>query len=940
MFRIMMQKLRHKKWMNLCLLLGSILLIATVVSFPLYQTAAYDRMLQDEFTNYIASEGKWPAMNELSVFVQKEAKGTTVARMEELMGRIYGDLGVTEKEKISYYTMIETKFHSTMNRKDADGLGVCLSALSGLPDHARMLSGEMFSETGLTEDNCIEVVVSQSAMVKMRLLVGETLELDSLTDAQNNPIRLYVKGVFEQASENDYYWQIDEQKLNNVMLMDMELFRSMFTGENAGKFSYTCTYYPQFEYSDLKASKVESLIAATDYLTTESAFSSTAARPAYRDILEEYGKKRERIRATLLILQIPVLIMLGAFLFMISGQMYDMERNEISVIKSRGSSGWQIFRLYLYQCTVLTLAGGAVGIPLGALFSRILGSARSFLEFDNANALELTFNTEVWAYAAAAMIVTLLIMALPAIRHSRVTIVKLKQQKALKKKSWWEKIFLDIILLGVSLYGYYSFHKNSTQLGESVLKGESLDPLLYVSSSLFIVGLGLLFLRLQPYLVRLIYTLGRRFWKPASYASFMENAKNGRKQQFIMLFLIITISLGMYHAAVARTILQNAYSNADYMNGADIIVQEVWTAVMDRNGMATGEYVEPDYTKYAAMDFAKGYTRVYLSSNGLLQDKSGERQKLTVMGIHTREFGEVTWVDQGLNDRHYFEYLNDLAPDADGVLVSENCRAKLGYEIGDRISYQPEGATSSSDGSKATTGKIVGFFSYWPGYAPTVTETNPDGTVTTRENYMVVAHYSKLKKVYGVKPYQVWVALKEGHDSAEAYQWFEDKKVRLTKYVDKASELRNTVEDPLLQGTNGVLTMGFIVTILLCAVGYMIYWIMSIRSREMIFGVLRACGMHKGELIHMLMNEQLFSGVFSVAAGIGVGKLASEMFVPIIQQAYAATNQVLPMHLVVNASDMARLYGVIIAVMILCLAVLILLIFKLNVTKALKLGEE
>lgn len=924
--------------MNLCLLLGSILLIATVVSFPLYQTAAYDRMLQDEFTNYIATEGKWPAMNELSVFVQKEEGGTTVARMEELMGRIHSDLGVTEKERITYYTMTEMKFHSTMNRKDADGLGVRLSALSGLPEHARMLSGEMFSETGLTEDNCIEVVVSQSAMVKMRLLVGETLEMDNLKDARNNPIRLYVKGVFAQASEDDYYWQIDEQKLNNVMLMDMELFRSMFTGENAGKYSYTCNYYPQFEYSDLKASQVESLIAATDYLTEESAFSSTVSRPEYRDILEKYGKKRDRIRATLLILQIPVLIMLGAFLFMISGQMYDMERNEISVIKSRGSSGWQIFRLYLYQCTVLTLAGGTAGIPLGALFSRILGSARSFLEFDSARVLELTFSTEVWIYAAAAMGVTLLIMTLPAIRHSRVTIVHLKQQKALRKKSWWEKIFLDVILLGVSLYGYYSFHKNSAQLGESVLQGESLDPLLYVSSSLFIVGVGLLFLRLQPYLVGLIYMLGRKFWKPASYASFMENAKNGRKQQFIMLFLIITISLGMYHATVARTILQNAYSNADYMNGADIIVQEVWRVVLDRNGSSTGEYEEPDYTKYASMDFAKGYTKVYLSSDGFLQDKNGERQKLTVMGIHTREFGEITWVDQELNGRHYYEYLNDLAPDINGVLVSENCRAKLGYEIGDRISYQPE--SSGSKAGTTTTAKIVGFFSYWPGYAPTVTEINPDGTVTTRENYMVVAHYSKLKKDYGVKPYQVWVALKEGHNSTEAYQWFENKKIRLTKYVDKASELRSTVEDPLLQGTNGVLTMGFIVTILLCAVGYLIYWIMSIRSREMIFGVLRACGMHKGELFHMLMNEQIFSGVFSVFAGIGIGRLASGMFVPMLQQAYAAADQVLPMKLITNADDMMRLYAVIAAAMVLCLAVLILLIFKLNVAKALKLGEE
>lgn len=39
-------------------------------------------------------------------------------------------------------------------------------------------------------------------------------------------------------------------------------------------------------------------------------------------------------------------------------------------------------------------------------------------------------------------------------------------------------------------------------------------------------------------------------------------------------------------------------------------------------------------------------------------------------------------------------------------------------------------------------------------------------------------------------------------------------------------------KDPLLQGTNGVLTMSFIVMLVLCTAGYLIYWIMSIRARE------------------------------------------------------------------------------------------------------------
>ena len=90
----------------------------------------------------------------------------------------------------------------------------------------------------------------------------------------------------------------------------------------------------------------------------------------------------------------------------------------------------------------------------------------------------------------------------------------------------------------------------------------------------------------------------------------------------------------------------------------------------------------------------------------------------------------------------------------------------------------------------------------------------------------------------------------------------------------------------------------------------------------------------------MLMNEQLFSGVLSIIAGLGIGKLTSDKFVPMLQMAYQAGNQVVPMRLITDSDDMVRLFGVIIAMMAVCMCVLIGLVFKLNVAKALKLGEE
>ncbi len=936
MLRIMLQKIWHKKWMVFCLLLGSILLSATVVSFPMYKEAAFNRMLQDEFENYLTDKGEWPGLFEYVIVSKKEQGGKTIGRMEELMGQLYQDLGVPEKETVLHYSLSSAEVTSLMKRDDVGEISLRITMMSNLPEHAKMLAGEMYSEDGVAEDGSFEVVISQECMVKSKLLVGETVEYNALRDADGKPIRLKIVGIYDRLDTDDFYWQITPAQMNNMCLMNENVFRENFLGEKAGRYTITCSYYPMFDYTGCKASGMQTLYDGVTYLVEESAYKSVMKTPNCLEVLESYVKKQDRIEATLFILQVPVLILLCAFLFMIATQMYDMERNEISVLKSRGSSGVQIFRLYLYQSIFITILGSLAGMQLGMVFCRILGSSRNFLEFNLTSSLEVVITQETYQYALAAAGVAVLVMTLPALKHSRLTIVKLKQQKATRSKPLWEKLFLDIICLGIALYGYYSFHKNEELLAVNVLKGEALDPLLYISSSLFIVGVGLLFLRIQPYLVKLIYFLGKPFWGPASYASFMENLKNGSKQHFIMLFMILTVSLGMFHATVARTILQNAQNNVAYLKGADVILKEVWTdnsAFASQQGSVEFQYYEPDYSKYADLDIAKSYTRVIFDEGAYLKGKKNSTQGITLLGVHTKEYGTNTYVEESLLKKHYYEYLNELAVIPNGVLVSRNFETILEYKIGDSITYYNEKG-------KSATGKIVEFFDYWPGYEPTTTFLNNDGSVNTRDNFYLVANYQTLKKNWGTTPYEVWITLKDGYIGEDIAPWLEKYDVHISKYVDKYSEMEKVITDPLLQGTNGVLTMGFIVTLILCAVGYLIYWIMAIRSREMIFGVLRACGMHKDEVFHMLINEQIFSGLSAILAGIGIGKLTSHMFVPMLQSAYAAANQVLPMRLITNPADMYRLYAVVAGVMVVCLMVLIVLVFKLNVAKALKLGEE
>lgn len=932
MLGIMLEKMWHKKWMNVCLLLGCILLTATVVSFPIYRAAAYNRMINDEFENYISTEGRWPTMISATVVSRKEKGGSTLKKMDEFPEGFYERLKVKETYTFRELSLSSTPMSSETGRGDAKALSIKLAAIGDMTDHIKLLAGELYSEAGKTEDGAIEVLISQSCMVDKGLLVNEYFTFDDIKAPDGKALRIYVKGVYDSADELNYFWQIKPEKLNDTILCREDVFRSTFMGDNVGKYTITSYIVPMFDYESVKATDVDRIYADTKYYMEESPFKSVLKDAPYVKIIDDYNKKLTRISATLIILQVPVLAMLAAFLFMISGQMYEMEKSEISVIKSRGSSSGQIIRLYFYQGLVLTLTGAVIGMPLGALFAKVLGSTRNFLEFDFSQSLNVSYTKESLIYALAAIAVCLLSITIPSFKHSKVTIVNLKQSNALKKKSWWEKLFIDILLLGVSLYGFYSFNKNMKDLSGAVMSGESLDPLLYISSSLFIVGAGMFFLRIQPHLVSLVYKIGKKWWGPASHVSFMENIKNGRKQQLIMLFLIMTISLGMYHATVARTILDNAVENTEYLDATDVIIKEVWTEITDRYGSYTGDYIVPDYSKYNTLTVAKSYTRVFNEPKGRVGSNT-DAISTQILGINTKEFGAQTMVSKEFLEKHYYEYLNDLAVVEDGVLLSRNFNTKMGYNVGDSIIF-------SNSKKKPATCKIVGFFDYFPSYAPMTNGLNPDGTAFSKENYLIVANYDYLAKKWGTYPYEVWIQLKDDATAMDVYNWVNEQKLSVKKYENRELDLKATMGDPLLQGTNGVLTMGFVVTIVLCAVGYLIYWVMSIRERELIFGVLRATGFHKGEIFHMLLNEQVFSGVLSIFAGIGIGKLTSKLFVPILQQAYSSENQALPMRLITVASDMYRLYGVIATVMIVVLLVLVFILFRMNVTKALKLGEE
>ena len=937
MIRFVIRKMLNKKWMVLALLVGNILLVSITAGNPMYTRAVLQRTLTRNLETYLVENNAYPGL--ITIRTSGASKDGVLLRQYNQSAQTASErFGLPAAEQVNVLNITAAQNELLIPREDAADNAISLGMMTDLPEHGELVAGEFYSDTGMGEDGVLDAVVSERALIELNLLLGDEMVFPEVLDPQGNPIHIRIAGVFRNRSSEDIYWVRTPSSYQDICFIAPALFEEYFLQNDEFAYGVNASYYVMLDYTAMRGDDVQQYLdAANTYRAELNGRTIQNYRDNFTSTLTDYLDIAKKVNVTLWVLQTPIFALLAAFIFMVSRQMLEMEQNEIAVIKSRGAGRSQIFAIYLTESLLISLLAFVIGIPLGAYICQVIGSANAFLEFVRRSALPVEIHADALLFAAAASLLSIVAMVLPAVRYAKTSIVGHKQRKNRRSETpVWQKFGLDILLLAISLYGLYTFNNQKDILAQRVLEGASLDPLLFLSSSLFMIGTGLLMVRVLPFVVWLIFSLFKRFWSPALYASFLRVLRTRSSQGFIMVFLIMTIALGVFNAQAARTINQNMEDNLYYTIGADIVLQESW----DNNGAQVADdpslelvYDEPDYNRYTELkgQGIAALAQVYINHDATMSVSGGTLRDIQVMGIHTKDFGETAWFKDSLSDIHWYYYLNAISQNSRAVLLSRNFQTEYGYALGDAINYR------NSNGD-SVRGIVYGFVDYFPGYVPVSYSLGSDGLYEEKQNYLIVAHLAQIQASWGVTPYQIWIKNEDG--SSYIYDFAEENGISYALFRDSATELVEQKNDPVLQGTNGILTVGFIVVLLLCTVGFLIYWILSIQSRALQFGIFRAMGMSMREVISMLLNEQLFISGLSIAVGALVGHLTARLYMPLIQLAYAASDNALPLEVVRYAADDIRLFSVIGGMILVCMVILGVLISRMKIAQALKLGED
>ncbi len=946
------RKMMNTRWLMLSLLGGIILSVAVSSSMPIYKGAVLQRMLVKELERFQEVSKTYPGRHSSVVLLSKETepqlRRTLIRQTDEFLEKelvrryplpvlVSGRARATDTH--SFIPVDKVKYDPSVNR------AAHIAAMEDLEDHIRVIDGRLPAATG--KEGVYEALVVSSALEQLKIVLGQELELkEKVNGAQ---VTIVPVGVFDRKDEYDLFFPSASLSIHyNALFIPFRQFESDFT-ERQRLPVQRMEWNAALDYKHIRLSDALDLIHvhgnAQRYY--DETFAQHKLTLDMAPTIMTYNAKEANLQTLLWSLNVPVLTLLAFYMFMVAHLIVDRQKTEIAVLRSRGAGKAQIIGIYAVESMLLAAAAMIPGLWMGKWFTTVLGASNGFLEFVNRAALQTQLESEAWLYGGVAALVSVLLILIPVYRSTRSTIVSHKQSMARSaQKPFWHKWFLDLALLLVSLYGMYMFRARTETLASLGLQSTDIriDPLLFFVPSLFSVGAGLLLLRLYPWLVQFIYIMFRRWWKPSLYNTLISVGRSLHQYQFLMIFLILTMSTGIFSSSAARTLNENLDDQIRYREGADIRLTFRWENDEMPSGAGDGmdlpsspvvqakvQYSEPPFDAVRQLPGVQEAAKVFLKNE--VSFTSGKQKGTTnLIAIDTDEFGRTSWMKDGLLPHHFYDYLNLIAPETSAVLISRSMANQYKLKEGDTI-------TIGWRGVQEVPFLIYGIIDYFPTFNPLPQGIEKSGA-KPKEPLLVVGHLSSVQNRLALLPYEAWVKLEAPSSRKELFQAIADKGMPLTGYRDSVQALADGRSDPFRLAVNGVMTMGFLLSVSICFFGFLLYWILSLKARTLQIGIFRAMGLTLREVVSMLGFEQLLTSGAALLIGFITGQLASRLFVPFFQLGFDPKSSVPPFQVSFDPSDTTRLTVMFGIMMIIALGILGMMMARIKINQAVKLGED
>lgn len=802
-----------------------------------------------------------------------------------------------------------------------------------LRELSRVVDGRWYEPR---DDGVVEAVVDANSLDELNILVGDryVYEYRSRDEEERRVIPIEIVGVFEPNPETrtTEHW-IYPPPFSRSVFVDPELFRNYFMDEMGLKPS-AYDWYHVFDHEVVRVHRLDEVISGLGFIESRAGqlIPETRFWLSPLSLFRWFSNQANIISNFLIALSVPIVGMVLYYVVLIAGLTVERRRNEIAVLHSRGAGRFQVALSFFLEWALLGVVALAVGPYVGLFISRVMGASAGFLSFVGRKALPVAMHDDVYRFGAVAVIIAVGAAMIPAIRSSRHSIVSFKQELARGGTApVWQRLFLDFALLGISAYGYRALQQQA-EIATTQLEGV-MDPVLFFIPVVFLVGAGLLVLRLYPMAMNFLAWMTTRFPGVVWNLTLRQLARNSGQYMPLLLLLLLTVSLGIYTASAARTLDRNFIDGVSFSVGADLSLTERWTTpgggggpggpASGPSGSDTGagtqeQIYEPPFYIHHELPGVESAARV-LSVQASARAGGRFAGEVDMMAIVPSEFGRTAWFRPDLAPHHFYDYLNLLTRHREGALTTSKFLEDNNLSVGDYVTLNFRNQPIET--------YIAGVVEHWPSLDP-------------RVRPFFVLNLPYVQEMIALEPYNVWLRVESPGYLADIVEQLREEGIYVIRVQDAHTRIVEGRNQPHRMGFFGVLSIGFVVASIVTVLGFILYTFLSMRSRLLQFGVLRAVGLSVRQLVALLGLEQLFTLGLGLGAGTGLGILATRLFLPFLRSGSSDDTSPIPFVIITDQSDVGLIIAVLGAMLIIAVIGLAVILARMKLNQAIKLGEE
>jgi putative ABC transport system permease protein len=949
-FVVSLKRLYAQRWLALATSLGLVVVVALAVSVPLYADATYYRVLRQELAT--GGSGGRPPFAFMFRYVGAwfgTVEWEDVRPVDAYVSaRAAAVLGLPQRSLVRYVETDNFKFFPAQDAAYADirdPLGrVTLGSASDLRDHITVLEGRFPAPAIPSPDSTLEVLISEAYATELGVQVGEayllfaTRETEGAKRSIQMPVR--IAGVWRPTEAADPYWFYSPSALDQVLLVPEATFLNRVSPYLEGEVELAL-WYLILDGSEVHAGDVDALLgrinAARQQVAALLPETKLSVSPA--PALEQYRRSTRVLTLLLYAFSVPIVALILGFMALVAGLSVERQRNEIAVWRSRGATVVQVVGIAALEGAVLGMLALLVGLPAGDATARIIGRARSFLDFTLQTNLRVGLTVGTLRFGLMALGLALLVQVVPTIGAARHTIVSYKQERARRLGApWWQRAWLDLLLLIPASYGLYVLRQQGSvalPMVEGLTADPFQNPLLLLVPALGVFALTLFVLRVLPLLMSGVVWIISQTRAVGMLIAARHLARTPGFYSAPLLLLILTLSLSTFTASLAWTMDAHMDDRAYYEVGADLRLNELGQSTEPGGGPRAGlaglapapeeegelRWLFLPVSEHLKVPGVKAAARV--GRYEATANVAGLRRGGTFIGVDRLDFPKVAFWRQDFAPASLGGLMNGLAVYPEGVLVPRPFMARHGLSAGDhfRVTVYLSGEAHDLDL------RIVGGFDLFPTWFP-------------EEGPLFVGNLNHLfERVGGQHPYHVWLATGPGADDETIVEGVRDLGLAVLGWKAAALQIAEEQRRPERQGLFGLLSVGFLAAAVLTAVGFLLYAFFSFRRRFIELGVLRAIGLSARQMTSFLTWELAFLLLTGVVAGTGLGIAVSRLFIPYLQVGTGPSAQIPPFVVDIAWPAIFRVYALFGLLFLAALGGLVILLRRMEIFRAVKLGE-